>query len=59
MIMKESTSDLIITLCVIIGVFIIRILPKKIWWGWRVFIGLVSAIALSVITHLIVKWLLS
>ncbi len=57
--MKESTSDLIITICVIIGVFIIRILPKKIWWVWRMLIGLLSAIALSVITHLIVKQLIS
>lgn len=57
--MKESTSDLIITICVIIGVFIIRILPKKIWWVWRMLIGMLSAIALSVITHLIVKQLIA
>ncbi len=53
--MNEWTSDFIIKLSVIIGVVIITLLPKRIKWGWRLVIGMASAILLSVIGHLIVK----
>ncbi len=56
--MSDSTSDLIITLSVIIGVLIIKLLPARIKWGWRAIIGMVCAIILSIIGHLIVKFLM-
>ncbi len=52
--MNEWVSDFIITVTVTIGVVIIKVLPKKIKWGWRLVIGLLSAIILSMIGHLIV-----
>ncbi len=53
--MSEWTSDFIISICVIIGMMIIKLLPKKIKWGWRLVIGMTAAIALSITGHLIVK----
>lgn len=53
--MNEWTSDFIISISVIIGVVIIKLLPKKIKWGWRLAICMLSIIAISMITHIIVK----
>ncbi len=53
--MNDWISDFIITVTITIGVVIIKILPKKIKWGWRLVIGLLSAIMLSTIGHLIIK----
>ncbi len=53
--MNEGISDFIITIAAIISVVIIKVLPKSIKWGWRMVIGVFSAIILSTIGHLIIK----
>ncbi len=53
--MNEWISDFIIAVTAAIGVVIIRVLPKKIKLGWRIVIGLLSIIVLSMIGHLVVK----
>ncbi len=55
--MNEGTSDLIIAIAVAISSIIIKALTKKIKWGWKIVIGMLFAIMLSMIGHLIVKML--
>ena len=53
--MTESISDFIITISLILGGAIIKLLPKKLKWGWRLLIGLAASITLSILGHIIVK----
>lgn len=53
--MTDGTSDFIITISMIIGGLLTKYLPSKIKWWWRLIIGLIFAIILSILIHLIVK----
>lgn len=53
--MDSWTSDFIISISVIIGALVAKILPKKIKLVWRIAIALVVAILLSILGHIIVK----
>ncbi len=53
--MREWASDLIIAIAVIIGWVVFKKLPYKIKWWWRAAIGILLAIILSIIGHLV--WL--
>lgn len=53
--MDTWTSDFIISISLIIGAFVAKILPKKVKLVWRIVIALVIAILLSILSHIIVK----
>lgn len=53
--MTEGISDFIIAISMIVGGLLARTLPSKIKWWWRLMIGLLVAIILSILIHLIVK----
>lgn len=53
--MSDWTSDFIITLSVILGLLLIKLLPERLKWGWRLLIGMIVSILLSISGHLIVK----
>lgn len=53
--MSDWTSDFIITLSLIIGGLVVKLLPRKPKWGWQLLLWLVISIILSIIGHLIVK----
>ncbi len=55
--MSDWTSNLIIDISIVIGILILKFLPKKIKWGWRLDIVLVSIIILSTVGHLLAKLL--
>ncbi len=54
--MSDSISDLIIAISAVIGALIIKLLSGKMRPIWRFITGMGSAIVLSVILHLAVKW---
>ena len=56
--MNDGISDFIITFSIIIGGLLAKILPSKIKWWWRLVIGLLVAIILSILVHLLVKMFL-
>ncbi len=53
--MTESISDFIITISLIFGGVVIKLLPKRLKWGWRLLIGLAASIIFSILGHIIVK----
>ena len=56
--MNDGISDFIITISMIIGGFLAKFLPSKIKWWWRLIIGLLVAIILSTLIHILAKILL-
>lgn len=57
--MSEELSDFIIAISLVVVGVVMKVLPEKIKWGWRLLIGLLAAIVCSVIGHLIAKIFIS